>query len=105
MRVYTDRKRSKNTHQYPLVKFPMAFAVGAALDIRGKVQKVVRGDGVCKLIIEPGNAPGFAVFADCLNDAEKIQSRKVRKGSLVSIRGKFQTYGAMAVCLEDCRLQ
>ncbi len=89
----------------PLVKSPLPFVVGAVLDVAGKVQKVVRRDGQCKLIIEPGNAPGFVVFAECTSDAEKVRESKIRKGSLVSVRGKFQTFGASAVCLSDCRLR
>jgi hypothetical protein len=79
--------------------------VGAAVDVSGTVQKRVKRDGQCKLVIKPGaGVPGFVVFADCLPDAEKVQARKIRKGSLVSVRGKFQTFGAAAVCLSDCRL-
>ena len=88
----------------PLVKSPLPFVVGAVLDVAGKVQKVVKRDGVCKLIIEPGNAPGFVVFADCTSDAENLTKLNIRKGSLVSVRGKFQSFGALAVCLSDCRL-
>jgi hypothetical protein len=87
-----------------LVKSPLMFQVGAVLDITGKVQKVVKRDGQCKLIIEPCNAPGFAVFADCTTEAEKIRESKIRKGSLVAIRGKLQSYGARGICLSDCRL-
>lgn len=87
-----------------LVKSVSPFAVGAVLDVAGRVQKVVKRDGQCKLIIEPSNAFRFVVFADCLLDAELIRARSIRKGSLVSVRGKFQTYGAMAVCLRDCKL-
>jgi hypothetical protein len=79
--------------------------VGAAVEVSGTVQKRVKRDGQCKLVIEPGDVPGFVVFADCLKDAEKVRARKIRKGSLVSVRGKFQTFGASAVCLSDCRLQ
>ncbi len=62
-------------------------------------------DGQCKLVIEPGaSVPGFVVFADCQPDAEKLRKAKIRKGSLVSVRGKFETLGAAAVCLSDCRL-
>jgi hypothetical protein len=89
----------------PLVKSPLLFAVGAALDVAGKIQKVVKRDGQCKLIIEPGNAPGFVVFADCTSDVENLTKLNIRKGSLVSVRGKFQSFGASAVCLSDCRLQ
>jgi hypothetical protein len=79
--------------------------VGAAVDISGTVQKRVRREGECKLVIEPGaSVPGFVVFADCRFDAETVRARKIRKGSLVSVRGKFQTFGALAVCLSDCRL-
>jgi hypothetical protein len=57
------------------------------------------------LVIEPGaSVPGFVVFADCRADEKSVISRKIRKGSFVSIRGKFQTFGAVAVCLSDCRL-
>jgi hypothetical protein len=80
--------------------------VGAVVEVSGKVQKRVKRDGQCKLVIEPGaSVPGFVVFADCRSDAEKVRARKIRKGSSVSVRGKFQTFGAAAVCLSDCRLQ
>jgi hypothetical protein len=85
-------------------KSVLPFVVGAILDIAGKVQKVVKRDGQCKLVIEPGNAPGFIVFADCTSDADTVRNSKIRKGSSVSVRGKFQSYGAAAVCLSDCRL-
>jgi hypothetical protein len=79
--------------------------VGAAVDVSGKVQKLVKRDGQCKLVIEPGDVPGFVVFADCLSDAETVIKRKIRKGSSVRVKGKFQTFGASAVCLSDCRLR
>ncbi len=84
----------------------LAFAVGASVDISGTVQKLVKREGECKLVIEPGaSVPGFIVFADCRTDEKAVISRKIRKGSFVSIRGKFQTFGASAVCLSDCRLR
>ena len=86
------------------VKSVLPFVVGAVLDIAGKVQKVVKRDGQCKLVIEPGNAPGFVVFADCTSDADTVRNSKIRKGSSVAVRGKFQSYGAAAVCLSDCQL-
>ena len=87
-----------------LAKSVMTFKTGAVLDVLGKVQKVVKRDGGMKLVIEPSAAPGFVVFADCFGDVETIKARKVRKGSVVSVRGRFASYGAMAVCLTDCRL-
>jgi hypothetical protein len=84
----------------------LSAVVGAIIDVLGKVQKVVKRDGQCKLVIEPGaSVPGFVVFADCRADAETIISRKIRKGSFVSVCGKLATFGAVAVCLSDCRLQ
>jgi len=83
----------------------LAFAVGASVDVSGKVQKLVKREGQCKLVIEPGDVPGFVVFADCLGDAETVIKRKIRKGSSVRVKGKFQTFGALAVCLSDCRLR
>jgi hypothetical protein len=79
--------------------------VGAAVEVSGTVQKRVKRDGQCKLVIEPGDVPGFVVFADCLKDAETVTNSKIRKGSSVRVKGKFQTFGASAVCLSDCRLQ
>jgi hypothetical protein len=78
--------------------------VGVAVEVSGKVQKRVKRDGQCKLVIEPGTSPGFVVFADCLPDAAKVTARKIRKGSFVSVHGKFKTFGTSAVCLSDCRL-
>jgi ribosome-associated protein YbcJ (S4-like RNA binding protein) len=82
----------------------LSAVVGAVVDVSGKVQKVVKREGQCKLVIQPGNVPGFIVFADCISDAETVRNSKIRKGSLVSVRGKFQAFGAAAVCLSDCRL-
>ncbi len=56
-------------------------------------------------MIEPGDVPSFVVFADCLSDAEIVIKRKIRKGSPVRVKGKFQTFGALAVNLSDCRLR
>jgi hypothetical protein len=83
----------------------LSAVVGAVVDVSGKVQKVVKREGQCKLVIEPGDVPSFVVFADCLTDAAKVTARKIRKGSLVRVKGKFQTFGALAVCLSDCRLR
>jgi primosomal replication protein N len=83
----------------------LVFAVGASVDVSGKVQKRVKRDGQCKLVIEPGDVSGFVVFADCLSDAETVIKRKIRKGSSVRVKGKFQTFGASAVCLSDCHLR
>jgi hypothetical protein len=83
----------------------LSAVVGAVVEVSGTVQKRVKRDGQCKLVIEPGaDVPGFVVFADCRADAAKVTARKIRKGSVVSVRGKFQTFGALAVCLSDCRL-
>ena len=79
--------------------------VGAVVDVSGKVQKRVKRESQCKLVIEPDDVPGFVVFADCRTDEKAVISRKIRKGSFVSIRGKFHTFGASAVCLSDCRLR
>jgi hypothetical protein len=78
--------------------------VGAAVEVSGKVQKRVRREGECKLVIEPDDESGFVVFADCRSDAETVSNSKIRKGSLVAVRGKFQSFGTSAVCLSDCRL-
>jgi hypothetical protein len=82
----------------------LSQVVGAAVEVSGKVQKRVKRDGQCKLVIEPDDESGFVVFADCRSDAENLKKPHIRKGSLVSVRGKFQTFGAAAVCLSDCRL-
>jgi hypothetical protein len=56
-------------------------------------------------VIEPGaSVPGFIVFADCTSDAETVRNSKIRKGSLVRVKGKFQTFGASAVNLSDCQI-
>jgi RPA family protein len=83
----------------------LSAVVGAVVEVSGTVRKRVKRAGECKLVIEPGaSVPGFVVFADCQPDAEKVQARKIRKGSSVAVRGKFETFGAVAVCLVDCRL-
>jgi high-affinity nickel permease len=82
----------------------LAFAVGATVGVSGVVLKRVKRNEQCKLVIAPDNVQ-LTVFADCLIDAENIIKRKTRKRSNVSIIGTFQSFGASAVCLSDCRLQ
>jgi hypothetical protein len=89
----------------PSARAALSFAVGAAVDVSGTVQKRVKREGQCKLVIEPGDVPGFVVFADCLSDAENLTKLHIRKGSSVRVKGKLQTFGALAVCLSDCRLR
>ncbi len=79
--------------------------VGATVDVSGTIQKRVKRDGQCKLVIEPDDESGFVVFADCLSDAETVRNSKIRKGSSVRVEGKLQSFGASAVCLTDCRLR
>jgi hypothetical protein len=79
--------------------------VNSVVEVSGKVQKRVKRDGQCKLVIEPGDVPGFVVFADFSEKSETLKKAKIRKGSSVSVRGKFQTFGASVVCLSGCRLK
>ncbi len=74
--------------------------VNSVVEVSGTVQKRVKRDELCRLVIEPGDVPGFVVFADLEPDAAKV-----RKGSFVSVRGKLRSFGSAAVCLSDCRLQ
>jgi hypothetical protein len=88
------------------VRLNLSQLVGVAvLEVSGKVRKCAKREGICRLVIEPGGVPGFVVFADCLSDVKKVRAQKIRKGSVVSVRGKFQSVGASAVCLSDCRLR
>jgi DNA-binding GntR family transcriptional regulator len=82
----------------------LAFAIGATVGASGIVQKVVKRNDQYKLVIQPDNVQ-LTVFADCLIDAENIIKRKIRKRSNVSITGTFQSFGASAVCLSECRLE
>jgi hypothetical protein len=83
----------------------LSQVVGAAVEVSGTVQKRVKRDGQCKLVIKSGDVPVFVVFADCRADEKSVISLKIRKGSSVRVKGKFQTFGAMAVCLSDCRTE
>jgi len=87
----------------PSARVGLSQLVGAAVDVSGTIQKVVKRDGKCKLVIEPGDVRGFVVFADCRADEKTVISRKIRKVSFVSVRGKLASFGASAVCLADCR--
>ena len=79
--------------------------VNSVVEVSGKVQKRVKRDGQCRLVIEPGDVPGFIVFADCRTDEKAVISRKIRKGSSVRVKGKLLTFGLSAACLSDCRLR
>jgi hypothetical protein len=70
-----------------------------------RLDRRVKRDGQCKLVIELDDESGFVVFADCQPDVKTVIKRKIRKGSSVRVKGKFQTFGALAVNLSDCRLR
>ncbi len=82
----------------------LAFAVGASVDVSGVVLKRVRRDELCKLVIKPDSVQ-LSVFADCKADENAVISRKIRKRSRVSVRGKLQSFGSQSVCLTDCRIE
>jgi hypothetical protein len=88
----------------PMVRAALSGMIGAMLDVSGKVQKVVKREGQEKLVIEPGDVPGFVVFADFRGELEMLRKVKVRKGSPVTICGKFVSFGASAVCVNECKL-
>jgi primosomal replication protein N len=83
----------------------LSAVVGAVVEVSGTVQKRVKRNELFRLVIEPGDVPGFVVFADCPGELETVRNSKIRKGSPVAVRGKFQSFGSAAVCLSDCRLQ
>jgi hypothetical protein len=91
-------------HDARSARSALSSTIGAALDVSGKVLKRVKREGQCKLVVQPGDVPGFIVFADCLSDAAAVEARKIRKGSTVAIRGELLSFGLSAVCLTDCRL-
>ncbi len=101
LRAIADALESSDVRS---ARVALSQLVGAVVEVSGKVQKRVKRDGQFKLVIEPGDVPGFVVFADCLSDAENLTKLHIRRGSLVRVKGKLRTFGASAVCLSDCRL-
>lgn len=85
-------------------RLSLAFAVGSMMGVSGRVLKRVSRDELCRLVVAQGDASGFIIIADCSTDAATVTSRKIRKGSSVSLTGKLQTFGRLAVCLSDCCL-
>ncbi len=79
----------------------LSFAVGASLEVSGRVVKMVRRDARYKMVIETGADTDLTIFANF----SRAQKKKLRKGAAVLIRGTFQTFGLSAVCLSDCRLR
>jgi hypothetical protein len=102
LRAIADALESSDVRS---ARVALSQLVGAVVEVSGKVQKRVKRDGQFKLVIEPGDVPGFVVFADCLSDAENLTKLHIRRGSLVRVKGKLRTFGASAVCLSDCRLR
>ena len=86
-------------------RIALSQLVGAVLEVSGTVQKRVESEDQRKSVIQPDEGSGFGVLADCLSDAEIVMNSKIRKGSSVRVKGKFQTFGASAVNLSGCRLQ
>ena len=79
------------------------LAKGLFLLVSGTVQKLIKRDGQCKLVIQSLNL-GKIIFADCYQSRDLIAARKIRKGSEVNLKGKVSSFGSEAVCLSDCSL-
>ncbi|MCA1623051.1 MAG: hypothetical protein LC778_04500 [Acidobacteria bacterium] len=90
LKAIADAVRGSDVHS---ARIALSFAFGAALDIAGKVQKVVKRDGQLKLVLEPNDVPGLVVFADCVSEAENLRKPKIRKSSAVRVKGKLQSFG------------
>ena len=80
-----------------------AGLIGAVLDVSGVVEKFPKREGICRLVIRPNDVPGFVIFANFPCDRDELKKRKIRKGSIVSVRGRLTSFGAAAVCLNDCK--
>ncbi len=81
----------------------LSFALGATMTISGKVEKRVKREGLCRLVVNPDSAT-MRVIADCKGDEASVISRGIRKGSNVTIHGNLQSFGNHSVCLADCRM-
>ena len=79
----------------------------AALFLSGTVLKVVKRSGF-KLYIEVSTVPfarkmeAFCEFDE--TEVEKAKNLKIKKGSQVSLTGRFQTCGESAMVLYGCRV-
>jgi primosomal replication protein N len=82
----------------------LSFALGATMTVTGKVEKRVKRNELCKLLINPNNAT-MQVIADCKTDEASVITRKIRKNSNVTIHGKLLSFGSQSVCLTDCRIE
>jgi hypothetical protein len=84
-------------------------SVNASLFLSSTVLKVARRDGLklhLQINIEASDRKleAHAVFTD-ERQIEKVKELKIKKGSSVSLSGKFQTCGDSAVCIIDCRIR
>jgi hypothetical protein len=79
----------------------LSFAIGANVEVCGRVLKVVRREVRYKLIIETVEDTDLTIFANF----SRAQKKNLRKNAAVLVRGKFQSFGLSAVCLSECELK
>ena len=76
---------------------------GVMLRVSGIVQKFVKRDGLCRLVVQ--TVTKKVVFSNfLLSDSVLLKARKIRKGSKVDLIGKVTSFGLSAVCLSECYL-
>jgi predicted ATP-grasp superfamily ATP-dependent carboligase len=92
-----------NAENIETARAALSCAECETVDVCGKIEKRVRRDEQCKLVIKPDNAT-MQVFADFKADEQTIIKRGLRKGSNVSLHGKLLSFGYQSVCLTDCYL-
>jgi hypothetical protein len=82
----------------------LCFALGATMAITGRVEKRVKRNELCKLLVNTDNAT-MRVIADLKADENTVIGRKIRKGHTVTLHGRLLSFGSQSVCLTDCRIE
>ena len=84
----------------------LSSRTGARLTIAGKIEKVIKRDGLKVLLIPEGLADGctFSLFAKFDRQAERdrFKSLKLRKGKFITLAGELRSFGYQAANLTDC---
>lgn len=84
----------------------LSVAVGAKMEIVGKVEKVIKRHGGLRFFVQPHGEKPLMIFAEISPEWEiaRAEMLKLRKGSEISLVGGLQSFGTGAVCLNECSL-
>ena len=95
-----------NTHSLAGARALLADYTGAQLKVSGTILKLVKRDGLKLIVKAETSNRSFEILATMTAaEGKKVVDAKIRKNSVITVTGKFASFGSCAIVINDCTLK